>query len=101
MLEVNGFNVVDLGIDVPVARFVEAVREIQPQVLALSGFLTLAFDSMRETVVAIDDAGCRSGLQVIIGGGQIDETVREYTTADAFGLSAMDAVQLCRAAVLA
>src|SRR3974390_2342841 len=50
MLEVNGYKVVDLGIDGPVEKFIETVRELHPPVLGLSGFLTLAFDSMKETI---------------------------------------------------
>ncbi len=96
MLEVNGYNVIDLGIDVPVEDFVEKVRELKPPVLALSGFLTLAFDSMKETIDALTDAGLRDSLKIMIGGGQVDEAVRSYTNADAFGLNAMDAVSLCR-----
>lgn len=96
MLEVNGYNVIDLGIDVPVEDFVDKVRELHPPVLALSGFLTLAFDSMKETIDALTDAGLRDSLKIMIGGGQVDEAVRSYTNADAFGLNAMDAVSLCR-----
>ncbi|MDA8081146.1 MAG: cobalamin-dependent protein [Actinomycetota bacterium] len=96
MLEVNGYNVIDLGIDVPVEDFVDKVRELKPPVLALSGFLTLAFDSMKETIDALSDAGLRDSLKIMIGGGQVDEAVRSYTNADAFGLNAMDAVSLCR-----
>ncbi len=96
MLEVSGYNVIDLGIDVPVEDFVDKVRELKPPVLALSGFLTLAFDSMKETIDALSDAGLRDSLKIMIGGGQVDEAVRSYTNADAFGLNAMDAVSLCR-----
>jgi 5-methyltetrahydrofolate--homocysteine methyltransferase len=96
MLEVNGFPVIDLGIDVPVQTFVDKVREHQPAVVALSGFLTLAFDSMRETVVAIEAAGLRDRVKIMIGGGQVDETIRKYTGADAYGLNAMAAVSLCQ-----
>lgn len=99
VLDVNGFEVVDLGIDVREERFVEAVREHQPQVLALSGFLSLAFDSMRSTIAEVEAAGLRDGMAVIIGGGQVDETVRSFTGADAFGDDAMDAVTLVREAV--
>jgi 5-methyltetrahydrofolate--homocysteine methyltransferase len=96
MLEVNGFEVVDLGIDVPAATFVEAIRSRKPAVVGLSGFLTLAFDAMKETVAAIDAAGLRPGLKIMIGGGQVDEQVRAYTGSDAFGLNAMAAVSLCK-----
>lgn len=96
MLDVNGFEVHDLGIDVPSVRFVEAIKEIQPQVLGLSGFLTLAFDSMKKTIEAIEESGLRDKVKIMIGGGQIDETVRRYTKADAYGTDAMAAVSLCK-----
>jgi 5-methyltetrahydrofolate--homocysteine methyltransferase len=96
MLDINGFEVKDIGIDVPVARFVEEIREFKPSVVGLSGFLTLAFDSMRETVQAIEAAGLRRELKIMIGGGQVDEAVRTYTGADAYGGNAVAAVTLCR-----
>ena len=96
MLDINGFEVRDIGIDVPVAKFVEEVRGLAPQVVGLSGFLTLAFDSMKETVQAIEAAGLRRDLKIMIGGGQVDEAVRTYTGADAYGSNAVAAVTLCR-----
>lgn len=96
MLEVNGFEVMDLGIDVSPEKFVEALKEFQPQVVGLSGFLTIANDSMKDTVEAIDQAGLRDRVKIMIGGGQVDEEIRRYTGADAFGLDAMDAVTLSR-----
>ncbi len=96
MLDVNGYEVVDLGIDVPVDTFVSKIREVNPPVVGLSGFLTLAFDSMKKTVEAIEKAGLRQGLKIMIGGGQIDEEVRKYVKADAYGKDAIAAVTLCR-----
>ena len=96
MLDINGFEVKDIGIDVPVAKFVEEIREFKPSVVGLSGFLTLAFDSMKETVQAIEAAGLRNGMKIMIGGGQVDEAVRTYTGADAYGSNAVAAVTLCR-----
>jgi methanogenic corrinoid protein MtbC1 len=96
MLDINGFEVKDIGIDVPVAKFVEEIKEFQPQVVCLSGFLTLAFDSMKETIQAIEAAGLRDHLKIQIGGGQIDETIRAYTGADSYGLNAVDAVSFSR-----
>jgi methanogenic corrinoid protein MtbC1 len=96
MLDISGFEVKDIGIDVPVKTFVDEISQFQPDVVGLSGFLTLAFDSMKETVSAIQDAGLRDKLKIMIGGGQVDETVRNYTGADAFGTNAMDAVSLCK-----
>jgi methanogenic corrinoid protein MtbC1 len=96
MLDINGFEVKDIGIDVPITDFLSAIDEFKPDVIGLSGFLTLAFDSMKETIEAIDRDGQRSGRKIMIGGGQIDETVRAYTGADAFGFNAVEAVNLCK-----
>jgi methanogenic corrinoid protein MtbC1 len=96
MLDINGFEVKDIGIDVPITDFLSAIDEFKPDVIGLSGFLTLAFDSMKETIEAIDRDGQRSGRKIMIGGGQIDETVRAYTGADAFGVNAVEAVNLCK-----
>jgi methanogenic corrinoid protein MtbC1 len=96
MLDINDFEVKDIGIDVPVAKFIEEIRAFKPKVVCLSGFLTLAFDSMKETIEAIEAAGLRDQVKIQIGGGQIDETVRAYTGADAFGLNAVDAVTYSR-----
>ena len=96
MLDINGYEVKDIGIDVPVARFIDEIREFKPSVVGLSGFLTLAFDSMKETIEAIQQAGMRDGMKIMIGGGQVDETVCKYTGADAYGNNAMAAVSLCR-----
>jgi len=96
MLDVNGFDVHDIGVDVPAAKFVEEVRTFQPQVVGLSGFLTLAYDPMKNTVQALKDAGLRNKVKIMIGGGQIDEQIRQYTGADAYGKDAMAAVALAK-----
>jgi len=96
MLDVNGYDVLNIGIDVPVETFVQKIKEFKPQVVGLSGFLTLAFDSMKKTVEAIEAAGLRDSLKIMIGGGQIDEEVRKYTKADAYGKDAVAAVQLSK-----
>ena len=96
MLDINGFEVKDIGIDVPVKSFIEEINVWQPDVVGLSGFLTLAFASMKETIEAFEKEGMRSKFKVMIGGGQIDETVRAYTRADAFGVNAVEAVNLCK-----
>jgi len=96
MLDINGFEVKDIGIDVPVKTFLDEINEFKPDVVGLSGFLTIAFDSMKETIEAIQDAGLRDKLKIMIGGGQVDEAVRTYTGADAFGTTAVEAVSLCK-----
>lgn len=94
MLDLNGFEVTDLGVDVPPAKFVEAVKNTGATIVGLSGFLTLAYDPMKETVAALRDAGL--DVRIMIGGGQIDEQIREYTGADAYGRDAMAAVALAK-----
>lgn len=94
MLDLNGFEVTDLGVDVPPAKFVEAVKNTGATIVGLSGFLTLAYDPMKETVAALRDAGL--DVKIMIGGGQIDEQIREYTGADAYGRDAMAAVALAK-----
>ena len=96
MLDINDFEVKDIGIDVPVQTFIDEINAYQPDVVGLSGFLTLAFDSMKETIGAFEQAGMRGKFKIMIGGGQIDETVRAYTGADAFGVNAVEAVNLCK-----
>ncbi|MGE5642953.1 MAG: B12-binding domain-containing protein [Byssovorax cruenta] len=94
MLDVNGFEVTDLGVDVPPAKFVEAVKQTGATIVGLSGFLTLAFDPMKFTVQALREAGL--DVKVMIGGGQIDDQIRQYTGADAYGRDAMAAVALAK-----
>lgn len=96
MLDVNGFEVYDLGIDVPAQVFVDKIKEVQPQVVALSGFLTLAFDSMKSTVEAIEAAGLRDKVKIMVGGGTVDEQVKVYAKADGYGFDAMTAVSLAK-----
>ncbi len=96
MLDVNGFEVTDLGVDVPIQKFVDAINETKAPVVALSGFLTLAFDAMKETVEAIKKAGLRNKVKIMIGGGQIDEEIKKYTGADAYGRDAMAAVTFAK-----
>ena len=96
MLDVNGFEVYDLGVDVPPQQFVDKIRETDSSVVGLSGFLTLAFDSMKETVEAIGAAGLRDKVKVMIGGGQMNEDIKKYTGADAYGANAMAGVSLTK-----
>ena len=96
MLDVSGYDVLDIGIDVPVNVFVEKIKGFGPQVVGLSGFLTLAFDSMKKTVEALEAAGLRSKMKIMIGGGQMDEEIKKYVKADAYGKDAIAAVNLCR-----
>jgi len=96
MLDVNGFEVYDLGVDVPVQKFVDKIKETGAPVVGLSGFLALAFDSMKETIEAIKAAGLRDKVKVMIGGGQMSDEIKKYTGADAYGKDAMAGVTLAK-----
>jgi len=96
ILDINGFDVVDLGVDVPVQTFVDKIREIQPDVVGMSGLLTLAFDAMKETVQAIEAAGLRGSVKIMIGGATVDESIRDYVGADVYAPTAMAGVSLAR-----
>jgi methanogenic corrinoid protein MtbC1 len=96
MLDISGFEVYDLGVDVPIQSFVDKVKETGAPIVALSGFLTLAFDAMKDTVDAIVAAGLRDKVKVMIGGGQIDDEIKKYAGADAYGRDAMTAVALAK-----
>jgi methanogenic corrinoid protein MtbC1 len=96
MLDVNGFEVYDLGVDVPAQKFVDKIKESGAPVVGLSGFLALAFDSMKETIDAIKKAGLREKVKVMIGGGQMSDEIKNYTGADAYGKDAMAGVTLAK-----
>lgn len=96
MLEANGFEVYDLGIDVPPEKFVEKIKETGATIVGLSGFLTFVFPSMKNTVEAIEKAGLRGNVKIMIGGGQVNEEIVNYTGADAYGKDAMEGVFLAK-----
>jgi len=96
MLDIAGFNVIDLGVDVPVAKVVDTVRESKAQVLGLSGLLTVAFESMKATVAAIDAAGLRGDVKIMLGGAPVTDAVVEFAGADAWGKDAVVAVELAK-----
>jgi methylmalonyl-CoA mutase cobalamin-binding domain/chain len=96
LLEANGFDVRDIGINQKPAKFVEAIKEFQPKVVGMSGLLTLAFDSMKKTVEAIEEAGLRQAVRIMIGGGVVTEKIKEYSGADAYAQDAMAGVRLAK-----
>ncbi len=96
MLDINGFEVHDLGVDVPAEKFVDAIKEVQPEVVGMSALLTTAFESMKNTVEVIKDAGLRDQVKIMVGGGAVDEKVRAYAGADAYGPDAVAAANLAK-----
>jgi methanogenic corrinoid protein MtbC1 len=96
MLDIAGFNVVDLGVDVPIAKVVDAVRDNKAEVLGLSGLLTVAFESMKATVAAVDAAGLRGDVKIMLGGAPVTGDVVEFAGADDWGKDAVAAVELAK-----
>lgn len=95
MLEAAGFEVLDLGIDTPVEKIVQTAKEEKIRIVALSGVLTLAINSMKATVEALKDAGL--DCKVIIGGAPVSEAAMKATGADEWALSPQKTVQVCKA----
>ncbi|WP_407313554.1 B12-binding domain-containing protein [Desulfosporosinus sp. SB140] len=96
MVEAAGFVVYDLGIDVPPAAFVEKIKEVKPEILGMSGVLTLAIDSMKATVKALEEAGMRDQVKVIIGGNPVTEDACKQIGADTFTTNAAEGVKICQ-----
>ena len=96
MLVASGFEVVDLGIDTPPARVVEAAKENGIKIIALSGVLTLALDAMKKTVEAFEAAGMRDDVKIIIGGNPVSENARLMVGADAWAHSPQQTVGCCK-----
>lgn len=84
LMEINGFEVRDLGVDVPAQRFWDEYKEFQPDIIGMSGLLTLSFESMKQVVDGLKDMGVRDQVKVLIGGGQVDEHAGKYVEADAW-----------------
>lgn len=96
LLRGTGFEVIDLGVDVPAETFVETVKESGAKVLGLSCLLNLAYPEMKNVVDKAAAAGIRGQVTIIIGGAPIDEQVREYTGADYWAPDAPVGVKLCK-----
>jgi len=97
MLEAGGFEVVDLGIDVDPQTIVDTAKNEGIKIIALSGVLTLAVDSMKDTIEAFKAAGMRDDVKIIVGGAPVTETVCASVGADEWALSPQKTVSVCQA----
>ena len=93
MLRGVGFEVVDLGVDTPPDKFADAIREHKPAVVGLSLLLTTCFKSVTATIEAIEQAGLRDGLSIMLGGAAASELLRENTRCDFYGKTAVDGMK--------
>lgn len=96
LLTADGFEVIDLGIDVSTPQFVEAVKTHQPDILALSALLTITAMEQRNVIEALKEAGIRDSVKVIVGGGAISDEFSESIGADGYDPTAPGGVKLCR-----
>ncbi len=96
LLTAAGFEVYDLGIDIAPRIFVDKLVETGAPILGMSGLLTPSFESMKETVKAVEEAGLRDKVKIIVGGGIVTEQVGKYVGADAFTSDASEGVEMCK-----
>jgi 5-methyltetrahydrofolate--homocysteine methyltransferase len=96
MIEGGGFDVIDLGIDVPASRFVEAVKEHKPQVVGMSALLTTTMVEMTKTIQALEAAGQKDRVKVIVGGAPVTEDFAKEIGADGYAPDAATAVDVVR-----
>lgn len=97
MSEAAGFEVYDIGIDQPVSAFVEKVKEVKPDIVGMSGVLTLALEAMKDTVDGLKEAGLRDSVKVIIGGNPVTKEASDHIGSDAFTTNAAEGVKIAQA----
>jgi methylmalonyl-CoA mutase cobalamin-binding domain/chain len=96
LLKGSGFDVIDLGVDVPTEKFIQAVKESGAKVLGLSALLNFTYPMMKEVVEGVKEAGLRDQVKIIVGGTPVNEQVREYTGADYYAKDAVAGVNMCK-----
>ncbi len=96
MIEGAGFEVIDLGTDVPPEKFVAAVREHQPRLIGMSALLTTTMVNMKSTIEALQEAGLRGSVKVMVGGAPLTEAFAKSIGADAYSPDAASAVDVAR-----
>ncbi|HEY73307.1 MAG: hypothetical protein B6I35_02290 [Anaerolineaceae bacterium 4572_32.2] len=96
LLDCSGFEVIDLGVDVSTAKFIENIKEHHPQVVGMSALLTAAIGEVNKTVTAIEEAGLRESVKVIVGGGIVGEVKRTMLNVDHATTNANEGVRLIK-----
>jgi len=96
MMEGAGFRIIDLGVDVKIEDLIDTVKKEAADVLGLSALLTTTMPEMQKVIEALEEAGLRNQLKVIVGGAPIDQRYADKIGADGFGADAVEAVQLTR-----
>ncbi|HEX2950601.1 MAG TPA: cobalamin-dependent protein, partial [Armatimonadota bacterium] len=101
MLETAGFEVIDLGRDVPPSQFVETAKSAHAQIIALSTLMTTTMDNMAEVIRILQREAIRDQFKVMVGGGPISQSFADRIGADGYSVNAADAARLARALVSA
>lgn len=96
VLETNGFEVVDIGVDNPALKFIEEAERVGADVIALSSLMTTTMPAQREVIETLEEMGLRQRYRVIVGGGPVNQAWADEIGADGYGASAVDAVELVR-----
>jgi methanogenic corrinoid protein MtbC1 len=96
MAEAAGFKVYDIGTDQPASAFIDKIRDVNPQIVGMSGVLTIAIDSMKNIVDELEKEGLKDKVKIIIGGNPVTKEVCEYVRADAFTTNASEGVRICK-----
>jgi len=96
LLTASGFEVIDLGVDVPAEKFVEAVKQYKPDIVAMSALLTTTMVNMAKVIKALEQAGLRDKVKIIVGGAPLTEEYAKQIGADAYGRDAVEGVNICK-----
>jgi len=93
-MESRGFKVINLGVDVSAEAFLKAVQEVKPEIVAMSGLLTIVVNEMKKVVEELRRAGLRESVKIMIGGRAVTSQLAAEIGADAYGANAVEAVRL-------
>jgi dimethylamine corrinoid protein len=96
LLKCAGFEVIDLGVDVPLEKIVETVKKVKPDIVGLSGLLTTSFEPMAQVIERLEKEGLRGSIRILVGGGPVNEEWAQKVKADAFAKDAVEAVKLAK-----
>jgi 5-methyltetrahydrofolate--homocysteine methyltransferase len=96
LLQTAGFEVVDLGVDVPAERFIEKIREAKPDILGLSSLLTTSLPEIKKIVEKLKEEGLRDKVKVIVGGAAVTREFADEAGVDAYCLDAVEGVEICK-----
>jgi len=99
LLESSGFQVIDLGVDVPNTKFIEAVKKERPDIVGMSALLTPTVPRMKDVVEALKEAGLRDKVKVMVGGAPVNQAIAESVGADAYAPEAQSAVEKAKALI--